>query len=371
MQYNLSWNNKIYGSFSLQEIKELYEKNRIPIGAYISINGNPWQLFDISLLQGSPVKKNLPPKQPPRNIPVQTVNNSRNIIPWSRIFSPQFLKKKTVLWLLLFFALPFVLAYQPQIAFVTWGIYFCLIWTGVFCLLVKPSNTIIKSSIHYGLFTALIGIPLLLAAQHLPIISSFYKALPGITGQGQEHSVVKIIIGFILGVGICEELTKIVPLVLFLDKKNYTAKSMIFAGIISGFGFAVAENIGYAKIFGLQMKEFAALNPEMTIIQYAELLSTQLLRFISLPLLHAAWTGIFAWFVWNYFREKDFSYVWIGLLFTAILHGLYDSLFIVSSYLSFGVGLLSIYLLFAFLSLDAGDDILDLKLNFVENKKEI
>jgi RsiW-degrading membrane proteinase PrsW (M82 family) len=169
-------------------------------------------------------------------------------------------------------------------------------------------------------------------------------------------------IGFIFGVGVCEELTKIVPLLIFAGRKAHTAKSMIFMGIISGFGFAIAENINYAKRFGLQMKAFSGLNTEMTIIKYAELLSIQLLRFISLPLLHAAWSGIFAWFIWNYFTKKNFSYVWVGLFFTAILHGLYNSFCMTSTYLSFGFGLLSVYLLFAFLSLDSSDDILELKL---------
>jgi len=41
-----------------------------------------------------------------------------------------------------------------------------------------------------------------------------------------------------------------------------------------------------------------------------------------------------------------------------------------SALLNLGIGALCVYLLFAFISLNSSDDILDLKLNFTANKRE-
>ncbi len=362
MQYHLSWNNNIYGPCSREEVRNLYERKMIPAGAFISVDNGPWQTFEGGIIDAAPKMKCPPPPLtkpgPPRNM----VAVSQNFIPWGEIFSLRFIKKKSVMLVLIFAGLPFLILAVAKFTFVIWGIYFCLVWAGVFCLLLRPSEMTVKSSIRYGLFTALIGIPFLLLAQRLPVISSFYDVL---AGRSTNQNFFRIVTGFILGVGVCEELTKILPLVLFARKKICSVNSFIFMGIISGFGFAVAENIDYGKRCGLQMRSLAGLSPEISIVKYAELLSIQLLRFISLPLFHAAWSGIFAWFVCNYFRKKDFSYFWMGLFFTAILHGVYDASCMISIYLSFAVGITCVYLLLAFFTLGSheGDDILNLKLN--------
>jgi len=48
-------------------------------------------------------------------------------------------------------------------------------------------------------------------------------------------------------------------------------------------------------------------------------------RFMTLPALHAAWTGIFGFFIAQaYFKQKIFLF-WLGWIISAGLHGLYNT----------------------------------------------
>ena len=53
-------------------------------------------------------------------------------------------------------------------------IYFCLFWAIFFFGIIQPSKTIWKQSIGYAFFTAMMGIPILLSIQTLPVIKNLY-----------------------------------------------------------------------------------------------------------------------------------------------------------------------------------------------------
>jgi RsiW-degrading membrane proteinase PrsW (M82 family) len=141
---------------------------------------------------------------------------------------------------------------------------------------------------------------------------SYHAALDPENGFGLSF------LGFTVGVGLCEELTKIVP-VLFLvgndHKLGWRAACVI--GLASGVGFGVVEGIMYSSSY---------YNGVMS----ADIYWT---RFISCVALHAVWTaaaGIQAVHNRAAFDNAEagdliFNVLWI-ISVPAILHGLYDTL---------------------------------------------
>ena len=360
MQFYLTWNKNIYGPFSIEEIKKLHMRGKIPGGTLVARKGGEWKEFipDEFFVSSSQIIK---VDQSAFNQAATPSYENDVAVPWRDVLSLRFIRKPIIMIVLLLSGLPFLFQILRATVFFCWGIYFCLVWAGCFCLLLNPSKEIIKKSILFGIFTAMIGIPLLMLAQTIPMITYLYNATERSIFDG---NYARLFTSFILGVGICEELTKILPLVFFAKNRHYSIETLMFMGIISGFGFAIAENIEYAGKFAEVMHEKLQNSSDATIDIYADVLNMQLLRFLSLPLLHASWTGIFAWFTWNWFEKKRLSFFFIGLIFTAILHGTYDSFCIVHGVIMTLVGLFCIYLLFTFMNLNSSDDdsILDIKL---------
>ena len=125
--------------------------------------------------------------------------------------------------------------------------------------------------------------------------------------------------GFTLGVGICEELCKILPVIVYLgtsEKSNWQGACLV--GLASGVGFGVSEGIMYSSSYynGISGGEI------------------YLVRFISCVALNAVWTGAGAILL---FGDQDFihggdessgiaSTLALTLGMSIVLHGLYDTL---------------------------------------------
>ena len=188
-----------------------------------------------------------------------------------------------------------------------------------------------------ALFTATFGIFLLLAFQWLASVSGGVRVWPrGIIGLlfmivrliGFSYSAaldpnngfLSSMLGFTLGVGLCEELCKALPVIWFLrQSRNATWRSACLVGLASGVGFGVSEGIAYSAdyyngLYGIDI---------------------YIVRFVSCVALHSAWSGAAA--VLMYFNQ---SYLpgsadgWGDLLIgigiymgvPILLHGLYDTL---------------------------------------------
>jgi RsiW-degrading membrane proteinase PrsW (M82 family) len=133
-----------------------------------------------------------------------------------------------------------------------------------------------------------------------------------------ENGFLLSFIGFTLGVGLCEELVKAIPLFWHRDDdggKNW--RGLFIWGLASGAGFGIAEGIFYAGRYYNGITGPGA---------YA-------VRFLSCVALHAIWTGSVA--ITLYLRRDLFDHIdtwhdWIGpTLFVIgvpmVLHGLYDT----------------------------------------------
>jgi RsiW-degrading membrane proteinase PrsW (M82 family) len=165
-----------------------------------------------------------------------------------------------------------------------------------------------------SIFTMVVGIGVVLFVQQLPLVSALYSATesPWILGR---------LIGFVAGVGVLEETAKVLPVWwIYVHKKNEDGVgTILFLGCISGFAFGVAEAAKYSISYALGLK---AGN-----MGFGDYLTVQMLRLISLPLLHAIWCGIFSYFVAlaSVNRNVGKGLLLAGLVIAASLHGLYDT----------------------------------------------
>lgn len=125
--------------------------------------------------------------------------------------------------------------------------------------------------------------------------------------------------GFTLGVGICEEVCKILPVIGYLGtSKKASWQGACLVGLASGVGFGVSEGIMYLSSYynGISTGDI------------------YLVRFISCVALHSVWTGAGA--VLLYFNQDGlhggFNFMDIAstlgmtLGISIVLHGLYDTL---------------------------------------------
>jgi RsiW-degrading membrane proteinase PrsW (M82 family) len=125
--------------------------------------------------------------------------------------------------------------------------------------------------------------------------------------------------GFTFGIGLTEELIKLIPLALSFRKSvALDLRGAIVWGMAMGIGFGVSEGIHYA---GAYYNGVADQDP-------------YLVRFISCVALHTVWSGMAAAFAWSKREEFEQAERWYGILpplaisasGSIVLHGLYDTL---------------------------------------------
>jgi RsiW-degrading membrane proteinase PrsW (M82 family) len=126
------------------------------------------------------------------------------------------------------------------------------------------------------------------------------------------------LLGFTLGVGLCEEVCKALPLVWHYRRTaTLDWRGAFVWGLASGVGFGVAEGIMYAGDF------YNGVADGMTYV----------VRFVSCVALHAIWTASAGLFIWRHqgllqgeFRWYDYiPRVFLMVLIPMVLHGLYDT----------------------------------------------
>jgi protease PrsW len=193
---------------------------------------------------------------------------------------------------------------SPDLQRRAFGILFAFLWGMVF------KNYIIRSTVSWKylrasiFFTGTVGIllPSTLYRIYVPIAES-------------SDPVVSLV-GFLFGVGICEELCKIVPVLayLFWTRRNADPKACILIGVFSGLGFAATENA------------FTAADAAAQGIDVNQAMNLALVRSLSCVLSHALWTGIFAYFLTVAFLtgRRYIALALVGLAVSAALHGVYD-----------------------------------------------
>ena len=223
--------------------------------------------------------------------------------------------------------------------------YFCALWAWILGSLINEGSALWRRGLSYAVFTAFIGILMLLAWQTIPIIAILYS-------NTETMNPLSRMLGFVLGVGLFEEFCKVAPLLLFglQSGKIRSAGDGLFLGMMSGLGFAMSEGVEYTIKY---WSSAAGLNDTFPALveQYGVFVVAQLTRFMSLPLLHAVWAGLVGYGVAKAFREGRWNLLFAGLGIAAILHGLYD--FYSPGVLSLAIAALSIALTLALIVREA------------------
>ncbi len=215
---------------------------------------------------------------------------------------------------------------------------------------IRPKVTQWDIWIAICLFTATVGFLTLLTFQHIAnwaadtdvrrgplaivkIIGMCYRSVLNPDAKLSEKFM-----GYIGGVGLCEESVKILPVcILYMNrhklpfKVDFSFRSFLMLGFFSGLGFGIGEALSPPYCLG--SGEYAWRNP------YA----SQLIRWFACVPSHAIYTMIDAAFLWilkeRISRARDFraqmGWFVLSVAAVAFLHGIYDTL----SGLFFGIAL--------------------------------
>jgi RsiW-degrading membrane proteinase PrsW (M82 family) len=169
------------------------------------------------------------------------------------------------------------------------------------------------------LFTCFIG---------LPILEIWLFVPPDITGWMITRNFLAFrLSGYVLGVGVREEMTKALPLIalaLFTHRMRKPIHGLLL-GMMSGIGFAGAENVYYV---------FRTLDEALRAVKQTGLsgylvmpIYNNVVRMAMTPFLHACFSAIFGYFIALAAANRRHRVVFflLGLGLSSLVHGLYDT----------------------------------------------
>ena len=241
-----------------------------------------------------------------------------NILKLKSVFFSQlkYLKKgseeNSIIYIVLGIVLIPVLALNfsltPIISYITYGIYFALIWALVLYKLIATIQTSLKKALLISLLT----IP------SIGLIYLFHEtSLWTIINENLDST--NLILNFtsmFFGVAIIEEFIKHVYVYFIISRNNNVTlpRTAIFYGMIAGLTFGIYEGVEYQLSFN---KTLDANNNYFY----------NIIRLTSLPFFHAIWAGIGAYFASLSFIELKFKYSFriMGLLIPSTLHAFYNT----------------------------------------------
>jgi RsiW-degrading membrane proteinase PrsW (M82 family) len=193
------------------------------------------------------------------------------------------------------------------------------------------------------LFTCFIGLPILEIWLYVP---------PDVTGWLVTRDLLALRLGgYVFGVGVREELAKALPLLglaLFTTKMRKPIHGLLL-GMMSGIGFAGAENVYY--VFHTLDEALRAMK-ETGLAGYLVMpVYNNVVRMAMTPFLHACFSGIFGYFIAlaAAHRRHRLVFFLVGLSLSSLLHGLYDTFVGESALLGVLVQCTSFFLLMTYI----------------------
>jgi RsiW-degrading membrane proteinase PrsW (M82 family) len=249
---------------------------------------------------------------------------------------------RSVQWFLFFTLFPLFLVGWTAIARsdfrdVTYlfAIYFAMTWGLVIWLFVRPEGIGLMDIVRVSLFTSITGVFLVSVLTRLP-------GLRELAGAAQGATIVQRLVGTIFGIGVSEELVKAIPLlwIFVRNREPGTVREITYLGCVSGFAFGVSEAVYYSMFYAQTVAR-----GDMPLGVY---MVVQLTRLITLPLLHAVFSGICALFIALGVETPRLrrALILAGVAIAALLHGLYDAL--ASSIFGFAFAVFTVLLFIAY-----------------------
>lgn len=235
---------------------------------------------------------------------------SELIFPRTALFSKKFLSDQRFLILALVGLLPMLIMNIPLGGFFLFyevSLYFAVIWGLFFYACFKTGQVRLKMTLSV-FFLMQLCVFVVWDIFGLPRFNPFYVL---------TQTVFPInIVGYVFGVGLTEELGKMIPLlfILWKTKEPLIPRTMVFYGLMSGISFGVYEGVQYQMTVNAQQA-------------YDVSFFLNIARLTSLPFLHACWCGITGYFLSfaHLYPKYRRSLYTLAVCVPSILHGLYDS----------------------------------------------
>jgi RsiW-degrading membrane proteinase PrsW (M82 family) len=307
-------NNQQFGPYDFQSVKTYIEDGKILACDKAFLQTNPGNIQTVKhFLHQQGIRYNVKHKG---NLISQIKDIGRELIIPNDVFSRSaWTKDKRLLILALLGLAPaFLIRFTlvPFLTFYTIALYFSVIWGLFFYYFFKTAQVRTRTTILLFFLLQVIVFVLwdVLHLPNWPVINILYSFT--------EHSSWFMrLIGFIGGVGLCEEVVKATPLFILImrAKEPYIPQSLVFYGLMSGIAFGVFEGVQY------QM----TINSEL---DYSSAFFMNIARLTSLPFLHAVWAGIAGYFLAfsNLYPKYRVSLYFLAIAIPAVVHGLYDTL---------------------------------------------
>jgi RsiW-degrading membrane proteinase PrsW (M82 family) len=198
--------------------------------------------------------------------------------------------------------------------------YFSLVWAVLFHRLVQPER-------RTGILAALMYVASI--AFSVPALLAWLSTPPFVTDAliTSPRPLARLG-GFVLGVGLREEVFKILPLLALATwrgvvRARLSLRQGVFLGAIAGVAFAATENLAYLA----QFEAHDRLAYRLGVFSQESLQGT-LSRLLLTPFMHGAWAGISGYFIaWAEWQpRRRWSFRAAGIAGVAVLRGVYDFL---------------------------------------------
>jgi RsiW-degrading membrane proteinase PrsW (M82 family) len=282
------------------------------------------------------------PPSEPRSGPAKTIGaifsdlrslSLSELVPISRLLDPETLGMPAS-WVLLVFGLgPLFLGTvleDPGIRVRLFNAGTGALWLAFFIAAFRNGRHSIRLGLAAFLSTSLLGVLLISVLQGLPPMSWLHAWL------GSGISFVPMLAGFTFGVSLPQELGKAAILAVLLRSFGHVKEPEdgMFHGLMAGLGFGIYEAVIYGE--WVSPRNAGHMLPEagaLTLSLYAAFVAN-VVRMVSLSLLHAVWTAIAGYFIGLSFvaQKKPAAILLIGFSVPILLHGLY------STFLASGLG---------------------------------
>lgn len=209
------------------------------------------------------------------------------------------------------------------------SLYFAVIWGLFFYYLFSTRQVNIHTTV-WTFFLTQAGVFLIFGLLHSLNFFYFFTKL----------AFPLSIVGYVLGVGLTEEFTKMIPLFILQrrSREPMLPQTMVYYGLMAGIAFGVFEGVQYQTTINTQA-------------DYTTAFVLNIARLTSLPFLHAIWCGIAGYFIGmaGLYPRYRHALWFLALFIPATLHGLYDSFAGVAYIVSLIVAFFSVLLLMAYM----------------------
>jgi RsiW-degrading membrane proteinase PrsW (M82 family) len=216
---------------------------------------------------------------------------------------------------------PLAIAHLDRTDFILWGIalYSALLWSMFVYRLFAGRDLAFRWAIGMVFVTCFVMVPLL----------QVYLAIPPDLTEWlvSRRFLVFQLAGYVLGVGIREEMTKALPLLVLaaFSSRMKSPLTGLVLGFMSGIGFAVAENVLYVY---KTVDHAVSLTQETGhLVNLVAPVYNNVIRMAMGPFVHGCLSGVFGYFISlsAVDPKRRIFLLLAGLALAASLHGLYDT----------------------------------------------